>query len=204
MARHLDPALVRLRDRRTQLGTPDVGVRLDPRRALGRPIGDKPLRGFRRGQHRHRAATLRARDVRRSDVDARSRRKSVIDLIFQIDLGVRRTTSRRPNRRHTGAQIQSRPGIRHLHGAATRGRIEEVIVHAHDPGNHRRSAQVHHPCAHGHLHGRRRSDRRDAAGANHDRLIGLGRAAGSVDDQHVREREQRGVDGDVFAHLRRE
>ncbi len=48
----LDPLLVRLRDRRPQLGAANVGVRLDPRRPFRRPVGDEALSGRRRIQNR--------------------------------------------------------------------------------------------------------------------------------------------------------
>jgi len=40
------------------------------------------------------------------------------------------------------------------------------------------------------LHRRCGTHRRDAAGANHDRLIGLGRSARSIDEQHMRQGDE--------------
>ena len=44
MAGHFDTEAVRFRDRGPEFGTPDVRVRLDPRRTLGHPVRDEAAR----------------------------------------------------------------------------------------------------------------------------------------------------------------
>ncbi len=203
MAGDLDALAVRLVDRGFQLGAPDVGVRLQPRRALRRPVRHEAHRLLRRLQQRHAGRALTARDVRRGDVDARAGGAASLDLGLEVQLGVGCAASRRPHGGDAGPQVEPRRTVGELRAAAAGGRVVQVVVQADESRNHRVPGQVDDVRALGRPRRARVAHRRDAAVLDHHRLIFARGRARAVDQPHVRQRDHRRVDRDVVADARR-
>src|SRR6185312_643434 len=84
------------------------------------------------------------------------------------------------HRRHPAREIESREALGDVSVDARTGRVEEVLVHHHQAGNHAFSAEVDDLCSGRYPRRPRSAERDNATVANDESLIGACRSAGSV------------------------
>ncbi len=192
VAGDLDAALMcRLHSGR-EFGARDVHVGLERSRAL---IGPEPdhtggLIGTAQLVHLRGERAL-AFQVRAGDVQARTGHAAGIDQALDIEVGIGLHAARGARGRDSAGQIEPREGVAHLgverHSPAAR--IEQVLMHADNAGNHGVAGEVEHARA-----GGRSSRGGDPAVVDHQRLIFPRRGAGAVDDPHVSEGDHRRIE----------
>src|SRR5262249_41699791 len=96
--------------------------------------------------------------VRTSHVDLRSYQLAFVDALFQFQIEVRLQASRRANGGHAGGKIEAGKTQGHVMEEPSARRIEEMIMHAHEPGQSRVTAEVQPVRACGDLYGATRAD----------------------------------------------
>ncbi len=149
-------------------------------------------------------------------IDMGAREPPFVDLLLEIEIGIGLHTTGRAQRSDAAGKIESRRGIGHLGhrqrrvGSAFIGQvgpcdIEQMVVHADQPGQHAMTGKVEHVRAL-RQRCRRRLDGCDPATFDDQRAIILGRRAGSVDHPHMGERDHarrhRDKGSYVFTRLR--
>ena len=212
MPRDLELARVRGADGRFQLRPRDVHVRLEGGGAEVCPVfvgapgvlgaGQLPQHG------RERAGAFQ---IRPGDVDLRPGDLPRIDELLDLHVRLRLDRAGRADRGDAAGQVQPRKAEGHLvvegEGSSDRlslgrgSRIEKVVVHPDQSGNHRRAREIDHLRAGRRGSRRRRTDRFDLSPREHDSLILLRRRSRAVHDFHMRERHDRGLHRDELANF---
>ena len=198
----LDPLPVGLFDRGGQVLAADARVRLQPRRALGRPVAHEAARLLGRVDQRHPGESPAAGDVRRGDVDPRTRRPPGLDLLAQVDLRVRLAAPRGAHGGDPAPQVEARRAVGELRGASPRGRVVEVIVQPDQPGNDGVAGQVHDLGAARDLDLAVGPHGSDAVALDHDGLAAPHGSAGPVDEGRAGQSDDVGIDGHVVGGCR--
>lgn len=134
-----------------------------------------------------------------------ARHTAVVDHLLDVEVGVRLERARCACGSHARRQIQPREAHSVLdverHSGA--GRIEQMLMHADQAGNHGVIAEIHPASAGRRLYAIRRTHALDTSMIDDDGLIFYGRRAGTIDHPHVLQRNHRIVDGDERLQARR-
>ena len=199
MAGELQTTLVRRHDGRAQHFPADVGVSLEPRHAFIGPIVHDAACLLGRSDLRHRPGPAGPGEVGTREMQPRPRCLAAIDRLLHVDLVVRRGAAGSAGGSDAVGEIKPRRGKLQLHTAAAR-RVERVVVHPDDAGNHGVAAEVHHARARGHDRACRRPHRHDLAALNQDGLIVERRLTRTVDDPYVLQRHPRFGNADHGLH----
>jgi hypothetical protein len=199
MAGDLQPALVRLFDRRAQLVARDLHVGLERGRPhLGpvRHLLPRIVRIFSAcicswfcGPFRYGAG----------GVHRRPRLAPGLDLLLQVDVHQPVRIAAGPHRRDTAGKIETHEADAELTVDAGSGRVIEVLVHHDEPGDHRLAGEIDRRRPFGGFHLRGIADLDDIAVADHERLILFRRRAGAVDHTGMRQRDHGRVNLYVLA-----
>src|SRR6185312_533210 len=202
MSGDLEPALVYFVHRGCKLRTRDVHVRLERRRARVGPEINHAPRVARILELVHLPdAESRTLQIRRTRIDPRTGFVTIPYRARNVDIAIAVHVAASAHGRHTTGEIQTRETLRHVAVHTRTGRIEQVLVHHHEPGNHRLAGKIEH------LRVRRWLDRGtvtqlgDLPITQNQRLVGTRWCASSVDDAYVSQRDDRCVDGDVLPHV---
>ena len=201
VTRRLHSACVSFVDRGAKLVARDVHVRLQGCRAGVIPEVDHPpsLGGVGERVHlqQRKPGTL---EVGGRCVDPGAGHLSTVDAGLGVELTVAVHVAGGTHRRHAARQVQSRETLDEIRVDAWPGGVIEMLVHHHQPWNHRLVSQIEDLRLSRHRSRRRVTDRGDPPVANHDGLISARRGARAVDDSRVRERHDRGVDSHEWAN----
>ena len=117
-----------------EFGAGDTGVRLEPGGALLGPVGDHAAGVFGARYLGHVGARPGAGDVGAGDVHPGADDFAGFDGAAHVDLAVRGITAGGADGGDAGRQVEARRSGVHL-GMARRGRVEGVVVDAHQSGN---------------------------------------------------------------------
>src|SRR5262249_10548146 len=111
-----------------------------------------------------------------------------VDAFFQLQIEVRLQASSRANRCHARGEIEPGKTQGHVMVKSSARGVEEMVMHADEPGQSRVTGEVQPIRACGDLDRTTRADRGDLVGGDQYRLVGLDCASGTVDQAHMLER----------------
>ena len=128
--------------------------------------------------------------VRPGEPDLGAGHEAAVDVALDLDVGVGLDAAGGAQGGDASRQIEAREAGGHLVEDAAAGRVEEMVVHAHQAGEDGVAAQID-PLRAG------RGCRGDLAAHDVDRLVLARRGAGAVDDPDMLERQR----GSVVLHV---
>ena len=127
-----------LGDRRAQLGTCDVHVRFERRRAGVGPEIHHPSSVVGSGELVHLIEPEAwALEVGSSRVDPGAGLLAGIDVVLDSEIAEAIQIATGAHRRHSTGQVESRKALGQVGVDAGTGRVEEVLVDHHESGDHR-------------------------------------------------------------------
>ena len=195
----LDAVLVRRVDGGLQLGVRDIHVRFEGCDAFGDPILHGPDGVFRPGELVHlRGERAFAFEIRAGDPELGTGHFAGVDELLHAEVGVGFETAAGARGSDTAGEIESREaeGLLIVSGDAVTRVVKQVFVHPHESRDHSVAGEVDGLRAGRHGDERRRSERRDFAVVEDDRLVLTRCGAGAIDHPCVLQRDHRSADRD--------
>ncbi len=197
MTGHLHPPLMRLLDRRAELGARNVHVRLERRRAgIGPEIHHAPSVVSSRELVHLIQAESGTFEIGRGRVEPGTRLLSGIDVVLDSEVTKAVQVAAGAHRCHAPREIESREALRHVRVDAGAGGVEKVLVHHHQSRDHRFSRKVDDLRAARYGDRPRVAECGNATIADDEGLIISRRHTGPINHAGVRECDDGRVDGD--------
>src|SRR5665213_714821 len=189
VTRDLESSFVSLLRCSRKFSARDVHVRLERRCTRIRPEIDHALRICCVLQLVHlRNSQSGTLQIRRSRIDPRTRLFPLLYRLCNVELTVTTHVSGGTHRSHAAGEIQPCETFRQICVMVRGGRVEQMLVHHHQPGNDCLSCQIKHLCVTRYLHRCRCSILCDIAVTQDQRLVLARCSAGSVYHTDVSQR----------------
>ncbi len=139
-----------------------------------------------------RVGRLRTRvEVGRRYVDCRSGLAAGVDEALDAEITREVERAGGADGRHAARQVEHGEAGRRPNGLVRPHLVEQVVVHAHEPWEHRAPGEIHDARAGRHGHLPSRADGGDALALDDDRVVVSGGPTRAVDDAHMRECDDR-------------